>query len=427
MTQPAQPEDRRPSEEPPERTARAVLWIVFTTILIDFIGFSVLIPVLPLFAERLGATPVDVGLLLTVYALAQLLFLPAWGWFSDRVGRRPVILISLFGTVLSFILLAVAESLATVYAARVLAGFFAASIGTAQAVVTDVTAPSERARGMGIIGAAFGAGFVVGPMLGGLLAAVDERLPFYAIAALAAANFVAAWVRLPESRPSQAARPGYASLLRSLVPTPIRLAAAVHERRIGLFLYLFFHIFTAFSALEAMFTLYIAERFGAGEWEAGKMFAWIGLFISLTQGFLVGRLAGRFSETSLVVAGLLTTAAGLLAIAFVPSYSWLYAVGPVIAVGNGIAFPSFTSLYSKACEADQAGELLGQSQSMVTTGRIVGPVWAGFAMGAVALGAPFVIAGLLMLVGCGLFIAARRTLVGGAGLDSESRGGSPLA
>lgn len=411
MTEPARRDDRRPlqADVPP---TKGILWIVFTTILIDFIGFSVLIPVLPLFAERLGATPVDVGLLLTVYALAQLLFLPAWGWFSDRVGRRPVILTSLFGTALSFVLLALAGSLATVYAARALAGFFAASIGTAQAVVTDVTPSSERARGMGLIGAAFGAGFVVGPMLGGLLAAVDERLPFYAVAALAAANCAAAWMRLPESRPPEAPRPGYASLVRSLVPTPIRLAAAVHERRIGLYLYLFFHIFTAFSALEAMFTLYIAQRFGLGEWEAGKIFAWIGLFISLTQGFLVGRLAVRFSEVSLVIAGLVTTAAGLIAIAFVPSYSWFYVVGPLIAVGNGISFPSFTSLYSQACERDQAGELLGQSQSMVTTGRVVGPVWAGFAMGAIALEAPFVIAGLLMLGGCGIFAASRATLVG---------------
>jgi MFS family permease len=152
----------------PVASSRAVLLVVFTTILIDFVGYTVLIPVLPLYAERLGASDLQVALILAVYALAQLLFLPAWGWVSDRIGRRPVILVSLFGTVCSFVVLAFAESIAMIYVARVLAGFFAASIGAAQAVVTDVTPPAERAGGMGVIGAAFGAGMVVGSVLGGL-------------------------------------------------------------------------------------------------------------------------------------------------------------------------------------------------------------------------------------------------------------------
>ena len=153
------------SPEGVHKRSRAVLIVVFTTILIDFIGFSVLIPVLPLFADRLGATPLQIGLIL----------LPLWGWASDRMGRRPVLLFSLLGTAASFVLLAGAETIALVYVARILAGFFAASIGTAQAVVTDVTPPSERAGGMGVIGAAFGIGMVVGPMLGGGLARFHEQ------------------------------------------------------------------------------------------------------------------------------------------------------------------------------------------------------------------------------------------------------------
>ena len=395
----------------PLRNPRLVLGIVFTTILIDIVGFSVLIPVLPLMARRLGAGPVQVGLILTIYALAQLLFLPVWGWFSDRIGRRPVILVSLLGTALSFALLAVAESLAVIYVSRALAGFFAASIGTAQAVVTDVTGPRERARGMGIIGAAFGAGFVVGPALGGSLAEWGERLPFYTVAVLAALNLVLAWYWLPESRPPALARPDLARLRSAFVPTPIRLVAAVHERRIALYLYLFFHIFTAFAALEAMFTLYLGERFALRELEIALIFAWIGVFVFLTQGFLVGRFASRYAETSLVAVGLATTAFGLAAIAVAPSAGWFYVVGPVIAIGNGIAMPSFTSLYSKACEAEEVGELLGQSQSMATTGRVIGPLWAGVAMGQLSLEAPFLIAGALMLLACALFLAARRFLV----------------
>ena len=397
-----------------EARTRTVLWIVFTTILIDFIGFSVLIPVLPLFAARLEASDFEVGLILAVYALAQLLFLPAWGWISDRFGRRPVILSSLAGTAVSFVVLTFAESVEMIYLSRALAGFFAASIGTAQAVVTDVTGPRERAGGMGVIGASFGLGLVLGPALGGGLAELlGELAPFYAVALLASGNLLLAWRKLPETRPPRKGPPNSRSLAISLIPTPIRLIAAVHERRIGLYLYLFFHILTAFAALEAMFTLYLNKRFGLVEWEAALIFAWIGVFLAVTQGLVVGRLAARFSESALVVTGLLAMAMGLIAIAIAPSYAWFFLIGPLIAIGNGIAFPSFTSLYSKACEAEQAGEFLGQSQSMATTGRIVGPAMAGLAMQWIGLSAPFLIAGVLMLLACALFVVARGVLVRG--------------
>lgn len=401
------------SETGPDAGAasRTVLLVVFATILIDFIGFSVLIPVLPLFAERLGASPFQVALILTVYALAQLLFLPAWGWVSDRVGRRPVILISLFGTVCSFVLLAFADSIGMIYAARVLAGFFAASIGTAQAVVTDVTSPSERARGMGIIGAAFGAGMIVGPMLGGLSAELHEKAPFYAVALLATLNFVVAWFRLPESRPPQRRSPDWSELRHSFVPTPVRLVMAVHDRRIGLFLYLFFQVFTAFAVLEALITLYMGDQYGATPLDVGLLFAWIGVVLVLTQGVLLRRLVNYAGETRLVVVGLTAMGVGLAAMAFVPSYGWFYAVGTVIAFGNGITFPSFTSLYSKACEAENAGELLGQGQAMATTGRIIGPTIGGLLMQHWFPSAPFLLAGAMMLLSLAMFGAFRRILV----------------
>jgi MFS family permease len=395
----------------PGATPRTVLLVVFTTILIDFIGFTVLIPVLPLYAEALGASDVQVALILTVYALAQLLFLPAWGWVSDRVGRRPVILVSLFGTVGSFVMLSFAESMAMIYAARILAGFFAASIGTAQAVVTDVTSHSDRARGMGIIGAAFGAGMVVGPVIGGLTAAIDDRAPFYAVALLAAANFVLAWLRLPESRPRRVQPPRWSELRHTLIPTPVRLVMAVHERRIGLFLYLFFHLFSAFAVLEALITLYVGRVFERDALDVGLLFAWIGFVLMLTQGSLLRPLVSRFGEHRLVVLGLLAMGSGLVAVALAPSYAWFYAIGTLIAFGNGITFPSFTSLYSKACHADQAGELLGQSQAMATTGRIVGPVGGGLLMQHWAQGAPFVVAGTMMFVALLLIELFRRTLM----------------
>lgn len=404
-----------PSDEPaPKATvgaSRAVMLVVFTTILIDFVGYTVLIPVLPLFAERLGASNFQVGLILTVYALAQLLFLPVWGWVSDRIGRRPVILISLFGTVCSFVVLAFANSIGAIYAARVLAGFFAASIGTAQAVVTDVTTPRERASGMGIIGAAFGAGLVVGPVLGGLTAQLDEKAPFYAVAILAGVNLGVAWLRLPESRPVTLRTPGLRELRQSLIPTPLRVAILVHDRRIALFLYLFFHIFSAFAVLEALITLFAGKRFEKGALDVGLLFMWIGVVLFLTQGVLLRRLVDRLGETGLVALGLIAMGSGLTALAFVPGFLWFYAVGSLIAFGNGITFPSFTSLYSKACQAESAGELMGQSQAMATTGRIVGPMLGGWIMDAFSLQAPFLIAGAMMFTALALFQAFRRLLV----------------
>jgi len=402
------------AEDPPGDVTvrRRTLGLVFATILIDFVGFSVLIPVLPIYMERLGASSIEVGLILALYAAAQLVFLPAWGWLSDRIGRRPVILMSLFGTVLSFLLLAAAPSVGMVYAARVLAGFFAASIGTAQAVVTDVTPPERRAQDMGLIGAAFGLGFVIGPALGGALSKIDPLAPFYGIALLASVNLILAWFFLPESRPAALRVRNWSGLGRTLVPSPIRLMAALHDRRIGFFLYLFFQLFTAFAALESMFTLYLNRRFGLGPPEAGWIFFVIGLFIALTQGVLIRRLAPALGERRLVVIGLVMTGAGLASIPLAPTPSWLYVLGPIIAVGNGLAFPSFTGLYSKACEAEKAGELMGESQSMATTGRIVGSVAAGILFDRLGLGSPFVIAGLLMFLTLALFELWRPTLLG---------------
>jgi multidrug resistance protein len=393
---------------------KSTLWIVFTTILIDFIGFSVLLPVLPYYATKLGAGSVEVALILSLYAAAQLVFLPAWGWLSDRIGRRPVILFSLTGTVASFVLLALGQSLATIYLARVLAGLFAASIGTAQAIVNDVTSDAERAQGMGLIGAAFGLGFVLGPALGGLLSKIDERAPFYGICVLALTNLVVAFFRLPETHPPPKER-SWAGLGHTLVPSPLRLLFALHDGRIGRYLFLFLVLFTAFAALESMFTLFMEDRFGLDISAASYVFAYIGVWIALTQGVLIRRLAPRLGETRLVVIGLVMTGAGLAVIPLVPSPGWLYLVTPIVAVGNGLAFPSFTSLYSKACKAEKAGELLGESQSMATTGRIFGPIWAGLAFGRIDFGAPFVIAGFLMFVALGLFRLWWGTLLGGEG------------
>ena len=401
------------SRPPSERPRRLTFAVVFATILIDFIGFSLLIPVLPLFADRLGASSLQVGWIVALYGLAQLRFLPFWGWVSDRIGRRPVILISLLGTAVSFAVLATAQSIDVVYAARALTGLFAASIGAAQAVITDLTPPTERASGMGLIGAAFGTSLVVGPAVGGALAALHEQAPFYAIVLLAGANLLLAWVALPESRPADLPRPPWRDLAKTLVPTPLRLLARVHDRRTALFLVLFFVFFAAFAVVEAMGTLYLGKRFGADELDCALVFAWIGLFIAGTQAGPLGRLADSFGEVPLLVVGFSLMAVGVAAVAWVPSYGWFFAIGPVIAVGNGLGFPSFTSLFTKVCRAEEAGELLGQSNSMAVAGRVVGAIGGGALMSESFLAAPFLAASALLAFGLGLFLALRPRLLRG--------------
>jgi predicted MFS family arabinose efflux permease len=252
---------------------------------------------------------------------------------------------------------------------------------------------------------------VVGPVLGGLTAQIDLKAPFYAVAILAGLNFVLAWLRLPESRPEQLSKPGLAELRRSLIPTPVRLMMAVHDRRIALYLYLFFHIFSAFAVLEGLITLYSGQQFEKGELDVGLLFMWIGVVLFLTQGLLLRKLVGRVSESLLVTIGITAMGVGLAAVSFVPSFGGLYVVGTLIAFGNGITFPSFTSLYSKACAAENAGELMGQSQAMATTGRVVGPVLGGLMYDNWSHGAPFLIAGAMMFAAVIMFRLFRSTLV----------------
>lgn len=392
---------------------RAVLAAVFAIIFIDLVGHTVLIPVLPLFAEGLGASDFEIGLIFSLYALAQLLFLPLWGWISDRIGRRPVLIISMLGTAASFAALALAaraESIAGVYAARAAAGFFAASIGCAQAVVTDITAPSQRTGGMGGVGAALSAGMIFGPALGGALVGVHPQAPFYGVALLSLAAAALAWFALPETRPAHLARPRLSDLARSLVPTPVQLFLDVHDRRVAAYLALFFVVFTGAEILVVIAALYLARRFGYGEADAAIFFAWAGIIMVLTQGFLLPRLGARFGEARLLLGGLALAAGGIAALAFAPNFAAFFALGGAVAVGQGLAFPPFTSLYTKLCKREETGELLGHSNAMAAAGRVCGAL-AGGALMQLGLNAPFLAAGALIAGALLAFVLLRRWLL----------------
>jgi predicted MFS family arabinose efflux permease len=390
---------------------RLAIGVIFTTILIDFIGFSILIPVLPRFAETLGIDAFHIGMITALYALGLVLFLPLWGWISDRVGRRPVLLVSLLGTAFSFVLLALANSLTTVLVARFMGGFFGASIGTAQAYMTDLTDEESRAQGMGVIGAASGVGLVLGSALGGVLGSIDMTLPFYATAGVAAANFILAFFTLPESRAAVPAQSGWRGLLRVMIPAPLLVMASVHGRSQRLYLYLFLHIFFAFSAIESMFPLFATARFGWGELQTGLFMAGAGIVLGASQALFVSRLSRDWGEARMTMFGLGLMGVSIAGISFCESVATLTpcAIGAVL--GGGIAFPTFTSLFSKVCGAHEAGETMSQSQAMVHTGRTLGSLCWGWIFASAGAGAPFLLAGFTMLAALALFLVFSRVLL----------------
>ncbi len=391
------------------RPGRLALGVLFATILLDFVGFSILIPVLPIHLEGLGADAVDIGLVLALYVIAMVIFLPFWGWISDRVGRRPVLLICLLGTSASVAMMTFDSELWVFYVARALSGFFGASVGTAQAYVIDITPAEERTRGLGLVSAAGAMGLVFGPALGGLLAEWGRLAPFYGPAVLAFAAFLGAALFLPESRSAVSPPPiRVLDLIRSLVPTPILIFFKVHDNRTRAYLYIFFHVFAAFAVLEGMFPLFAKSRFGWLQWETGLYLSFVAVVTVATQAVLIGWLARLAGDGPLVVIGLGAAAVGMAGISLAPSVPLLYVAGFFVAGGMGVVLPTFTSLFSKNCgTAEEAGGYLAHSQAMVQTGRGLGVIWGGLAFKYLTLGAPFLLGaaglvGALVLVAIGL-------------------------
>jgi MFS family permease len=387
---------------------KAPLLVVFLTVFIDLLGFGMIVPLLAEYGHhQLGATSLMAGALVGVYSLMQFLFAPVWGALSDRVGRKPVLAWTLAGNALAYGLYAVASSLPLLFVSRALSGFFAANISTAQAYVADVTTPENRARGMGLIGMAFGLGFVLGPWIGGELGdALGGWAPGAAAALLSATASTLAFVRLPESLPperrARAARVRHPILqLRERASTP-GIA--------GLLVLQFFLVF-GFANLESMASIFLNDRFDFDPAQTGRVFAYVGIWIAFAQGFLVGRLARRFGERRLLVAGPLSIALGLQLYWLAPNLPLFLAAIPFISVGMGVSNPSVASLISKRTPAGSHGAMQGLSQSLGALARFLSPPLAGWLYGAFprARGsiAPFVAGSALIVLG---LVLGRRAL-----------------
>jgi DHA1 family tetracycline resistance protein-like MFS transporter len=377
--------------------------VVFLTVFIDLVGFGIVIPLLPLYARDYGAGPVAVAWLVAVYSLMQFFFAPWWGLLSDRVGRRPVLLVGLFGSAVCYLLFGLASSLAVLFAARALGGFAGANVGVAQAYVADVTVPEDRARGMGVIGAAFGLGFILGPALGGGLAHFGHRVPFYGAAALTFANALLALARFPESLPPErrAARMpsglGLADRLRALTgrATAPRLRALY---AVG------FIVTLAFAALEGTLSLWADRRWALTPVGVALLFAWLGVVSVVAQGWAAGKLSRRLGERTAAMLGMAALGAGMAALAFAPTIPLLAAALAVLAFGQGTSAPAVSSLVSRQAGPAEQGRLLGVSQSLSALGRVVGPVSGGVAFAHVGISAPYLLGGLA--TACALLVMA---------------------
>jgi MFS transporter, DHA1 family, tetracycline resistance protein len=358
--------------------SRSPLIVILTTVFIDLVGFGIVIPVLPFYAEgtKFNATPRMVGLLFASYSIMQLIFSPILGGLSDKYGRRPVLLISIIGTGIGFLVIGFAQTLSMLFAGRILDGITGGNISTAQAYVADVTTKENRAMGMGMIGAAFGVGFIFGPAIGGILSHWGIQVPFLFAAGLCFANALLLYFKLPETVTAQRPAKNRAARGRGFT----QLFDSLKQPRLGFVLTIYFLFVVSFSIMTTSFSLYTMFRFGYDARHTGYLFAYVGIIAVIIQGGLIGRLVKRFGELPLVVVGALCFAISLFAVPFVgPAAGGLGALlvgGGVFSMGNSLATPALTSLASKSAEAEEQGTILGVTQSVASLARAIGPFLA---------------------------------------------------
>lgn len=355
--------------------SRKVLAFIFITVCLDLLGVGILIPVIPFFVGQFNQDALMVGLLAVSYSAAQFIATPALGILSDRYGRRPVLLICVVGTGLGDFLFGFANTLWLLFAARLIDGFTGGNISVAQAYIADVSSPKDRAKNFGLIGAAFGLGFIIGPALGGWLSQISLQTPAFVAGVLSLLTGAFGFFVLPESLPPER-RQRKPIALKELNPLR-QVGNALRRPALRRFFLANFALNFAFSGLQTNFALFTFVRFGLGPQQNGGIFAYIGLVSGLMQGVITGLLVKRFSEQLLTVVGLGLMTLGYAGIALAPEAWALYPAITLIAVGGGIAIPTLTSNISKQVSPRQQGSILGATQALSSLALVVGPVWAG--------------------------------------------------
>jgi DHA1 family tetracycline resistance protein-like MFS transporter len=405
MSEPQKPDDQQPGDEPP----RGALGIIFLIVLIDLMGFGIIIPLLPFYVPDYRENALKVTLLFSVFSICQFVGAPILGMLSDRYGRRPVLVLSQVGSAAGYVLLGIATlwkdanpalMLALVYASRVIDGFTGGNISTAQAYVSDVTTPQNRAKGMGVLGAAFGLGFSLGPFLGGTLGHYNKAWPAYAAAVLCAAAALLTYVKLPESR-----KHGETEVVAWLHPG--RFAPIFRKPVLVQLLAISFFTMAAFVMMESVIGIYLNYTFGFEERQVGYFFGFLGLVIVLVQGGLIGRLTKRFGEWPLAITGTLLVSLGMLGFigtAWWPGLGLLCLAGAINATGRSLQQPTMSSLISKFSDPREQGVVFGLYHGLGSLARVAGPVIAGFAYEWRHTGAFAVACGIALLMAAWTFL-----------------------
>ena len=394
---------------------------LFLIVLVDLIGFGLYIPLLPFYAEHFNASPFVVGLTMATFSFGQFVSAPLWGYLSDKKGRRPILMIGMAGSVISYVWLGFADSLWMIFAARIVNGLMAGNIAAAFAYMADVTTRENRAKGMGLVGAAFGLGFIAGPAIGGILAGSDPatadfQTPAFAAATMSGIAFLMTIFFLKESH-SVEARSRLANRPRTKRMTQLRLSLG--HPAMGRLLILVFLSTFVFAGLESTFAMWSRRSFGWGPEQNGYLFALVGITSALIQGGIVGRMAKRFGEKSLVLQGGIALAIGVFLIPFATNLPLLLLAMLIAGYGFSIITPSLNSLISLQASEDDQGSTLGVTRSVSTLARIAGPAWAGMVFSVLGRDWPY-FGGALVMVIVIVFAWQLRPLVKDSKTDSEN-------
>lgn len=386
---------------PAETKSKIKVWILFFIVFVNLIGFGIIQPLFPLYADRLGASPEIVTLTIAGYSIGQFITAPLWGRLSDAYGRRPILLISFVGVIGTYILLGLAESVETLFVARCAAGLFAGSISASYAYMTDITSEADRARGMALLGAAFGLGLIFGPAIGGGIASANFGQATFLITALVAGGMsllasLGVYFFLPESLPLSDLQPMKRWLPKLKMPN---LDVARARPVLSLLIVLYILIMMSITLSTSILTLWVAYELDYGAQEVGYLFAYVGVVSVATQLLAVNRLTRLLGEWRLVQAGMVSMALGLLLMGLVDDAVLLAPALTFMTFGSGICNPALTSLVSKEATADERGVLLGIYQSAGSFGRIMGPLISGVLFAQVAMIAPFMFAAIVLLPG----------------------------
>ena len=369
---------------------QATLTIIFLTVFIDLMGFGILIPILPTFASKdLGISDFGIGIIVAAYSLMQFLFNPVFGRISDKIGRRPVLVVSLLFTATSYVIFSFANSFLLLLVSRMLAGLGGSNLGVAQAYIADITPKRERSKGMGIIGASFGLGFVFGPMIGGMLSEYGYAYAGFAAAAFSFSAFLFAFFFLPESNKNK--NPNAKIEFKLLDWTQIKLA--LEDSTIRLLMLIFFIIIFSMANIYGTFALLGYKVYHFTDRQNGYMFGIMGLTGALMQGGVIRFLTEKFRDKVLVIYSTVLMMIGLTLMPYGKTFLGLAIISIILSIGTGVLQPVILAMVSKYAPENKQGAILGLNQSISAFARVLGPLWGGFAFQFMGYQFPFLTGG----------------------------------